>query len=40
MELETYDITWEGFNLWIWAAVEVNLGVICGCVPVLRPLFV
>lgn len=40
MELETYDITWEGFNLWIWAAVEVNLGVICGCVPVLRPLLV
>lgn len=36
--MKTYDITWEGFNLWMWAAVEVNLGVICGCVPVLRPL--
>lgn len=39
VEEETYDVTWEGFYLWIWAAVEVNLGVICGCVPALRPLF-
>lgn len=38
VELETYDVTWEGFYLWIWAAVEVNLGVICGCAPVLKPL--
>lgn len=38
VELETYDITWEGFYLWVWAAVEVNLGVICGCAPVLKPL--
>ncbi|KAI0014830.1 hypothetical protein F4780DRAFT_154397 [Xylariomycetidae sp. FL0641] len=38
VEYETYDVTWEGFNLWIWAAVEVNLGVICGSVPVLKPL--
>lgn len=35
----TYDVTWSGFELWIWTAVEVNLGVICGCVPTLRPLF-
>ncbi|KAF1808287.1 hypothetical protein P152DRAFT_469067 [Eremomyces bilateralis CBS 781.70] len=36
---ETYDITWEGFSMWIWTAVEVNLGVICGSVPSLKPLF-
>ncbi|KAI8717541.1 hypothetical protein NCS52_00830300 [Fusarium sp. LHS14.1] len=36
---ETYDVTWEGFYLWIWTAVEANLGVICGSVPALRPLF-
>ncbi|CAF3512098.1 hypothetical protein SNK03_006973 [Fusarium graminearum] len=36
---ETYDVTWEGFHLWIWTAVEANLGVICGSVPALRPLF-
>jgi hypothetical protein len=35
---ETYDVTWEGFNVWIWTAVEANLGVICGCIPALRPL--
>ncbi|OCK95000.1 uncharacterized protein K441DRAFT_686994 [Cenococcum geophilum 1.58] len=33
-----YDVTLEGFYLWIWTAVEVNLGVICGCIPALRPL--
>lgn len=36
---ETYDVTWEGFNLWIWTAVELHLGVICGCVPWLKSLF-
>ncbi|KAM5386887.1 hypothetical protein ACJZ2D_000180 [Fusarium nematophilum] len=36
---ETYDVTWQGFYLWIWTAVEANLGVICGSVPALRPLF-
>ena len=36
--VETYDVTWEGFWMWVWAAVECNLGVICGCVPALRPL--
>lgn len=36
---DTYDVTWNGFCMWIWTAVEVNLGVICGCVPTLRPLF-
>ncbi|KAI1341336.1 hypothetical protein F5Y15DRAFT_414450 [Xylariaceae sp. FL0016] len=38
VEYQTYDVTWEGFYLWIWAAVEANLGVICGCAPVLKPL--
>ncbi|GAB1318381.1 hypothetical protein MFIFM68171_08591 [Madurella fahalii] len=36
---ETYDVTWNGFQLWIWTAVEVHLGVICGCVPLLKSLF-
>ncbi|KAK0732222.1 hypothetical protein B0H67DRAFT_549831 [Lasiosphaeris hirsuta] len=36
---ETYDVTWEGFDLWIWTAVEVHLGVMCGCVPCLKSLF-
>ncbi|KAF2704640.1 hypothetical protein K504DRAFT_461392 [Pleomassaria siparia CBS 279.74] len=35
---ETYDVTWEGFQLWVWTAVETNVGVICGCIPALKPL--
>jgi hypothetical protein len=35
---ETYDVTWEGFHLWIWTAVEVHLGLICGCIPTLKAL--
>ncbi len=36
---QTYDVTWYGFQLWIWTAVEVQLGLICGCVPWLKSLF-
>ncbi|KAL6402810.1 integral membrane protein [Ilyonectria robusta] len=36
---KTYDVTWEGFYLWIWTAVEANLSVIWGNVPALRPLY-
>lgn len=35
---ETYDVTWEGFQIWVWTAVETNVGVICGCIPALKPL--
>ncbi|KAK2053081.1 hypothetical protein LY76DRAFT_668682 [Colletotrichum caudatum] len=35
---ETYDVTWEGVDLWIWTTLEANLAVVCGCVPVLRRL--
>ncbi|KAF2728728.1 integral membrane protein [Polyplosphaeria fusca] len=35
---ETYDVTWEGFQIWVWTAVETNMGVICGCIPSLKPL--
>ncbi|KAK4121502.1 hypothetical protein N657DRAFT_698954 [Parathielavia appendiculata] len=34
----TYDVTWWGVYLWMWTAVEVQLGIICGCVPWLRSL--
>jgi len=36
---ETYDATWHGYKIWIWTAVETNVGVICGCIPALKPLF-
>ncbi|KAK3902389.1 hypothetical protein C8A05DRAFT_15556 [Staphylotrichum tortipilum] len=35
---KTYDVTWEGTHLWMWVAVEANLGIICGCVPWLKSL--
>jgi hypothetical protein len=35
---ETYDATWEGYQIWVWTAVETNVGVICGCIPSLKPL--
>ena len=36
---ESYDVTWEGFYLWMWTSVETELGIICGCVPWLKSLF-
>ena len=36
---QTYDATWYGFQVWLWTPVEVHLGIICGCVPWLKPLF-
>lgn len=35
---ETYDATWHGYQIWVWTAVETNVGVICGCIPALKPL--
>ena len=35
---ETWDATWEGYQIWVWTAVETNVGVICGCIPALKPL--
>lgn len=35
---KTYDATWEGYQIWVWTAVETNVGVICGCIPALKPL--
>lgn len=34
----TYDATWEGYQIWVWTAIETNVGVICGCIPALKPL--
>ncbi|KAH7405954.1 hypothetical protein DE146DRAFT_428840 [Phaeosphaeria sp. MPI-PUGE-AT-0046c] len=33
-----YDQTWYAYPLWIAAAIEIDLGVICASAPVLRPL--
>ncbi|KAL2193963.1 hypothetical protein P885DRAFT_71762 [Corynascus similis CBS 632.67] len=36
---KTYDVTWYGFHLWMWTAVEVHLGIICACVPWIKSLY-
>lgn len=36
---DTFDVTWYGYELWIWTAVETNIGVVCGSIPALKPLF-
>ncbi|KAK2784441.1 hypothetical protein FQN52_009022 [Onygenales sp. PD_12] len=33
----TYDVTWYGYKIWVWNAIEVNLAVICASIPTLRP---
>ncbi|KAH0545366.1 hypothetical protein FGG08_000507 [Glutinoglossum americanum] len=35
----TYDLTWEGFTMWIYIAIEIDLSIICASAPALKPLF-
>src|SRR5579871_876963 len=34
----TTDIPWYASLSFMWSAVEVNIGIMCGCVPGLKPL--
>ncbi|KAH9876341.1 hypothetical protein J1614_004220 [Plenodomus biglobosus] len=34
----TGDFTWYASLSFMWSAVEINLGIMCGCVPALKPL--
>jgi predicted MFS family arabinose efflux permease len=38
MTIFHYDMTWNGFYVWLWLIVEINLAVMCISIPVLRPL--
>jgi fucose permease len=33
------DFSWNAASSFMWSGVEVNLGLICACVPSLKPLF-
>lgn len=33
------DYPWNASFALMWSAVEVNIGIICGCIPTLKPLF-
>ncbi|KAJ4398216.1 hypothetical protein N0V85_006342 [Neurospora sp. IMI 360204] len=35
---KTWDPTWEGIQVWAWTAVEIHLGIMCGCVPYFKSL--
>ncbi|KAF2661266.1 hypothetical protein K491DRAFT_753910 [Lophiostoma macrostomum CBS 122681] len=37
-QLSFIDVTWDHADALIWSTLETAVGVICACVPVLRPL--
>ncbi|KAH9826755.1 hypothetical protein Tdes44962_MAKER03298 [Teratosphaeria destructans] len=34
-----YDLTWIGYNEYVWALLELHLGIICASAPALRAFF-
>lgn len=32
------DTPWEGFYLWTWESIEINLGIVCASIPCLKSL--
>lgn len=34
-----FDFSWNASSALMWSAVEVNIGIICACIPTLKPLF-
>ncbi|KAL9134550.1 MAG: hypothetical protein Q9175_004263 [Cornicularia normoerica] len=36
--VDTADITWSTVDPIIWSNVEISVGIICACLPILRPL--
>ncbi|GLA36924.1 hypothetical protein AnigIFM63309_003421 [Aspergillus niger] len=37
--IHSSDFTWYKVTLATWCMVEINVGIICACLPVMRPLF-
>ncbi|ODA81309.1 hypothetical protein RJ55_04274 [Drechmeria coniospora] len=37
---ETMNLTWDFFDVGVWSTVEINVGIICVCMPTLRLLLV
>jgi fucose permease len=33
------DFSWYAALTFMWSAIEINVGIMCGCVPALKPLF-
>jgi hypothetical protein len=34
------DITWDNVGAATWSSIELNIGIICACLPTLRPLLI
>jgi len=32
------DVTWDNVGAATWSAVELNVGIVCACLPTMRPL--
>lgn len=39
LDLTAKDRPWIAADTFLWSIIEVNTGLICACVPVLKPLF-
>lgn len=37
--LEPWDITWSIASIGLWLNVECDIGIVCACLPLLRPVF-
>jgi len=37
--IETSDFSWFAALSFLWSAIEIHVGIICACVPSLKPLF-
>ena len=37
-EDNNYDLIWGGRSLGVWSAIEMNVAIVCCCLPPLRPL--
>ena len=38
MFFKSADVTWNSSQSFIWSSVEPNIGIVCACLPTLRPL--
>ncbi|KAL9087479.1 MAG: hypothetical protein Q9159_003616 [Coniocarpon cinnabarinum] len=36
---DSTDVTWDNVNAAVWSVIEANTGIICACLPAIRPLF-
>jgi hypothetical protein len=36
---QTYDITWESLNVWIWTGIESHMAIVCASLPAMNHFF-